>query len=163
MLAFGKYTSCCLNIVFLFTIWAATISHPSPDTLVILMRGIFKDTDETLMLICAFGSLLPCSCVVSSVIILAHPERWIVWNKLASANYTENKPKNIEWRCEGENKAQMTSVWAKNWVPQVMGWRSMSVERPSVWTGLQCLWSLQCLWRVYMKPSQFLGTWDIHI
>lgn len=78
------------------------------------MRGIFKGTDETLMLICAFGSLLPCSCVVSSVIILAHPEQWIVWNKLASANYTENKPKNIEWRCEGKNKAQMTLVQAKN-------------------------------------------------
>lgn len=71
-LAFGKYVSCYLNVIFLFTIWSDTIRHPSQHMLVILMRGIFKNTNEILMLICAFEYPLPCSCVVISVIILGH-------------------------------------------------------------------------------------------
>lgn len=156
-MAFGKYGSGYLNIVFLFTIWSATIRHSSQDRFVISMRGIFKNTSETFTLICAFEYLLLCSCMVISVIILGHPEQWVVWNKLPKASSTENKPKNIQWRCEGKKKAQMTSVWAKNWVPQAMGQRGMSVQRPSMWTGPGCLWSQgslceilpvsQCLWR----------------
>lgn len=50
---------------------------------------------QTLMLICAFEYLLPCSCVIISVTILCHLEQRVVWNKLAKASYTENKPKDI--------------------------------------------------------------------
>lgn len=64
--------------------------------LVILMRGIFEDTNEATALIYVFEYLLPVSCMVISVIILGHLEQWRVWNKLAKASHTENKPKTIQ-------------------------------------------------------------------
>lgn len=100
--------------------------------------------------------LLPVSCMVISVIILGHLEQWRVWNKLAKASHTENKPKTIQWRCKEKNKAQMTSVCIKHWVPQAMGWRHESVQWPSIWTGLQCFWFQESLCETH-PVSQHLG------